>query len=202
MRILSSFLLFIIFVIPSRSIAQDKADLVMELTELLNGRFIISERPDDFKVNFVWVNELFSHPKLGENLLYHKRVLSHAPDKPLVQLIMQVIPVKDKVAIQYYAFRKAAENELNEQENPIEWLKQMNPEKVALLEEQTIILDYKEGVFYGKAEYPTIFRGSDFGKIEMRIQKGSIYNWTRYFKKDGTLVYGPKEEGYYLKKSS
>jgi hypothetical protein len=183
-------------------VAQSLSESAEKLAGVLNGRFVISDKPDDFKVNFIWINELFSHPKLGERLLYHKRVLSHAPDKPLVQLLMQVSVVNEKLAIQYYAFKKSAEQELNDSADKLIYLKTINPDKVVLLEEQTMYLELdNKGTYSGKAEYPTIFRGSDFGKIEMEIKGDVIYNWTRYFKKDGTLVYGPKERGYYLKKA-
>jgi hypothetical protein len=73
---------------------------------------------------------------------------------------------------------------------------------VVLLKDQALVFSFENNQFEGKAEYPTVFRGSDYGKIEMILKGDTIYNWTRYFKKDGTLVYGPKEKGYLLKKST
>ena len=186
----------------NKSFAQSNQNQEVIMYELLKGTFIIKERPKDFKVNFVWVNTPFKNSSLGENLIYHKRILSHAPERPLVQLIMQIKKDADSVAIQYYAMKKNIEEKLSASNELEQDLMTLSNDDLVILSDQTIRFVYENNAFFGKAEYSTVFRGSDYGKIEMILKDDTIYNWTRYFKNNGTLVYGPKEKGYLLKKSN
>ena len=183
--------------------AQTSTEILNQLYTNLEGTFIIKERPDDFKVNFVWVNTAFKSKALDGSFIYHKRVLSHAPDKPLVQLLIEVEELDGKPTIKWYAFKSSEiETKLASSKNLDADLASLKSDEVIQLSNQNMSLSYSEGVFEGSASYKTSFRGSEFGVIEMKIQSDEIYNWTRYFKKDSSLVYGPKEKGYILKRSS
>ena len=189
----------------SRVYGQDDNSKLDRIAAWFEGTFGLDERPDDVKLNMVWKNLRFppGH-ELGKYAFLHTRATPQTQNRPFLKLVYRFTEQADgKILMeQFVPLDTPNADAVNADINVYQRLTE--PDVRRMESRDLYFVEQDDGSFLGLQSFsmPGTFLKAVSGKVEMKITKRTVYNWTRYFDKDGKQVYGSKIAGYTLARRS
>lgn len=170
--------------IQSVALAQD----IQRLFNALQGTFVTTERPEDYKAVLVWKQTSQALPELGNLVLLHERATIRTIDKPYNQQYWVLKNTDTGIMLHHY------EKQLS------------SSDLITPLPYMDMPLQFENGVWIGSVEFVNPAYLSRFvesghrAKVKLQFKTDEILYHLMVFDSFGKQVYGPKEKGYVLKK--